>query len=70
MSVSTNGNGYLDDQDVSPDTSMESIQMSTQTMPMAKPRMATTPTQTSGDLDAKEQEKRGTECKDCNFDIT
>ncbi|XP_060597174.1 uncharacterized protein LOC132751058 isoform X2 [Ruditapes philippinarum] len=44
--------------DGSPDTSMESIQISTQTTPVPHPRTATTPTQTIEDLDTKEQEKR------------
>ncbi|XP_053386168.1 titin homolog isoform X2 [Mercenaria mercenaria] len=54
----TNGTAYNNNNDASPDTSLESIQISTQTTPVPHPRMATTPTQTIEDLDSKEQEKR------------
>lgn len=52
----TNGN-YDNGESSSANTSMES--MGIQTSPIRHPRMATTPTQTADDLDAKEQEKKG-----------
>ncbi|KAL4217154.1 hypothetical protein ACF0H5_023608 [Mactra antiquata] len=58
----TNGNAYNNNNnngsEGSPDTSMESIQTSTQTTPVAHPRMCTTPTQTNTDVLAKELEKQ------------
>ena len=58
-SISVSTNGYHDNKDGSANTSMESSPISTQTGPVAKPQMATTPTQTITDTDPKEKEKRG-----------
>lgn len=58
----TNGttcNNNNNENDGSPDTSFESIPISTQTTPVPHPRMATTPTQTIEDVASKEQEKKG-----------